>query len=158
MINLIPFLMVPVAFWMHRDHSSNLAAIGAFIILYSLMLFPHYLLEATEFIFILNILSAATLSTVIKRTCKTPSLLIVLILLTCFALTILNGMAFLAYNYYEDGIYQASLYVINIFVGLQWAALWIRDDGIVNGSRLHNNISRHILDRAGILLDRAKIH
>ena len=156
MIQLIPFLMVPVAFWMHRDNSSNLAAIGAFIVLYALMLLPHNLLDQTEYIFIINALSASALSSLIKATCRKPSLLIVLFLLTCFVLTILNATAFIAYNYYSDALYQAALYLISVTVGLQWAALWVRDDTI--GTRIHYPIFEHLLDWADTVLHRSKIH
>ena len=157
MIVLIPFFMVPVAFWMHRDNSSNLGAISAFILIYSFSLVPHLLLENTEFIFIINIITAAALTSAVKIACSKESLLIVLILLTCFVLTILNAILFIAYNYYKDTVFQVALQLSSVFVGLQWAALWVKDDRLINGTRLHNHISRYLLDRAGILLRRAKI-
>lgn len=158
MIEIIPYLMVPVAFWMHKDHSSNLAAIGAFIIIYSFSLAAHNILVKNEFIFILDIIFAASLSSIIKATCRKPSILIVLMLLTCFGFTILNSIAFIAYNYYQDTIYQASIYAMSIVVGLQWAAIWIKDDGIINGTGFHNHILRRLLDRTGAVLYRSKIH
>jgi len=157
-MEIIPYLMAPVAYWLHRDHSSNLAAIGAFIFIYSLSLAANNLLFQNEFIFILNIIFATSLSSIIKMTCRKPSLLIVLILLTCFGLTILNAAAFLAYNYYQDAIYQASIYLMSVVVGLQWAALWVKDDRFRENTGFYGNIHRSILDRAGIILHRAKIH
>jgi len=157
-MDIIPYLMVPVAFWIHRNNSSNLAAIGGFIIIYSFSLIANNVLVQNEFIFILNIIFASALSSIIRATCRKPSILIVLILLTCFGLSILNGVAFIAYNYYQDGIYQASIYLMSVFVGLQWASIWIKDDGIIDGTGLHNNLSRRLLDWAGVLLHRAKIH
>ena len=157
-MEIIPYVMVPIAFWMHRNQPSNLAAIGAFIIIYSLALAANTVLFQNEFIFILNVIFATSLSSLIKITCRNPSILIVLMLLTCFGLTILNSIAFIAYNYYQDGIYQSSIYVMSVFVGLQWAALWIKDDGIINGTRLHNIVFRNILDWADTVLHRSKIH
>lgn len=156
MINLIPFAMVPIALWMHRHSRSNLSAVLAFIFIYAASLLCHELLYQNEFIFIINIMAAATLTTAIKRTCKKASLSIVLTCLTCFALTILNGIAFIAYNHYQDGIYQATLGLMSVFVGLQWAALWIKDDRIINSTGLHGHISRYILDRASVLVHRSK--
>lgn len=157
-MEIIPYMMVPFAYWMHRDHSSNLAAIAAFIFVYSLSFAANNLLHQNEFIFILNLMFAASLSAIIKATCRKPSILIVLMLLTCFVLTILNGIAFIAYNHYQDTIYQASISAMSVFVGLQWAALWIKDDGIIKHTGLHDNISKRLLDWAGVLLHRAKIH
>jgi len=157
-MEMIPYLMVPIAYWFHRDQSSNLAAISAFIFIYSLSLAANNLLVQNEFIFILNVMFAASLSQIIKFTCRKPSLLIVLMLLTCFGLTILNSIAFIAYNYYQDGIYQNSIYLMSVFVGLQWAALWIKDDGIIKDTGLHGNISRYLLDWAGAVLHRSDIH
>lgn len=157
-MEIIPYLMVPVAYWLHRDQSSNLAAIAAFIFIYSLSLAANNLLFQNEFIFIINVMLAASLSSIIKVTCRKPSILIVLMLLTCFGLTILNSIAFIAYNYYQDTIYQSSIYMMSVFVGLQWAALWIRDDRIITGTGLHNNISRSLVDWASVVLNRSKIH
>ena len=150
--------MVVVAFWMHRDNPSNLAAIAAFIFIYSLSLAAHNILFQNEFIFILNVMFATSLSFIVKATCQKPSILIVLMLLTCFGLTILNSIAFIAYNYYQDDIYQASIYLMSVVVGLQWAALWVRDDRIITGTGLHNAISRSLVDWAGSVLNRSKLH
>jgi len=146
-MNMIPFLMVAIAFFIHRNNSTNLAAVSIYIFFYSITLIPHMLLEPTEWIFVWNVLNASALCMLMSVTCSKPTLLVLLIILTEFVLAILNSVCFIAYNHYQDGVYQAALVLIDVTIGLQWASLWVWTDGIITNAGSHDTIVRYLLDR-----------
>lgn len=140
---LMLFVMIVIGFIFHSDGANKKA-----IVLYGIvcaLVFPfHEYLEPTPYIFLINIVSEVVLCYLIAMTCQKATLLIVLLVLTEFALSLCNGFLYLSYNYLGDIVYKKTLAITDIVIFFQWAVLWIRDDRTINLSGHYVNIMRYM--------------
>ena len=147
---ITPFFMVAIGFFIHRNSSTNLAAVSIYIFFYSLTLVPHMMLEETEWIFIWNVMNASAMCMLMYLTLSKATWLVLFVILSEFVLAIFNSALFVSYNAYQDGIYQFCLAMTDYIIMVQWALLWITDDGIRRFAGLYDIIVKHLLARKTI--------
>ncbi|PCH98483.1 MAG: hypothetical protein COB84_01850 [Rhodobacteraceae bacterium] len=147
-MDIMIFLLIVLVFIFHSDEV-NKKAIFLYGVVFA-MVFPfHEYLEPTPYIFLINIVSEVALCYLIVMRCKKATLLIVLLVLTEFALSLCNGFLYLSYNYLGDTVYKKALTMTDIVIFFQWSVLWIRDARTIRVNvtdffqRIGSNIRSH---------------